>query len=56
MVTWKHFKGVVPVQTEDQSAGGDAEDLSGGKVHPVVDLDVETSRHGTFQEHKESLV
>ena len=50
--TWEHFERAVSLQAEDQGTGGDAEDLPGAEVQPVVDLEVEPSRHGSLVRRK----
>lgn len=47
--TWKHHEGTVFLQTENQGPGCDAEDLPGRKVHTIIDLEVEASRHSAWK-------
>lgn len=47
-LTWEHHKGSVLDQADDQCPGSDAEDLPGGKVYSIIDLEVKPSGHGTL--------
>ena len=53
--TWVHLQGLVPVQAEQAGASDCAEDLPGGKVHPIIDLEVESTGQRACIQHKNNI-